>query len=92
MANWRVHSFSYIEKGISTHEVFEEGAVEKLLHHYEYDDFQYMSFVGVYASFQSNKGETTIVPLIKESEYNQEARKQRQKTYRPKRYSDTRLL
>lgn len=55
MANWRVHSFSYIEKGISTHEVFEEGAVEKLLHHYEYDDFQYMSFVGVYASFQSNK-------------------------------------
>lgn len=57
--------FSYIEKGISTHEVFEEDAVEKLLHQYEYDDFQYMSFVGVYASFQSNKGETTIVPLIK---------------------------
>ena len=84
---WRtggVHSFSYIEKGISTHEVFEEGAVEKLLHQYGYDDFQYMSFVGVYASFQSSKGETTIVPLIKESEYNQEARKQKQKTYRPK--------
>lgn len=84
---WRdggAHSFSYIEKGISTHEVFEEGTVEKLLHQYGYDDFQTMSFVGVYASFQSNKGETEVAPLIKESEYNQEARKQKQKTYHPK--------
>ncbi|PGM58327.1 ABC transporter permease [Bacillus cereus] len=84
---WRgggVHSFSYIEKGASAHEVFEEGTVEKLLHQYGYDDFQYMSFVGVYASFQSNKGETEVAPLIKESEYNQEARKQKQKTYHPK--------
>ena len=79
-----VHSFSYIEKGTSSHEVFAEGTVEQLLHQYGYDDFQYMSFVGVYASFQSNKGETTIVPFIKESEYNQEARKQKQKTYYPK--------
>jgi len=38
----------------------------------------------VYASFQSNKGETEVAPLIKESEYNQEARKQKQKTYHPK--------
>ena len=56
---WRdggAHSFSYIEKGVSTHEVFEEGTVEQLLHQYGYDDFQFMSFVGVYASFQSNKG------------------------------------
>ncbi|PGB00952.1 ABC transporter permease [Bacillus toyonensis] len=84
---WRdggAHSFSYIEKGVSTHEVFEEDAVEKLLHQYGYDDFQSMSFVGVYASFQSNKGETEVAPLIKESEYNQEARKQKQKTYHPK--------
>lgn len=84
---WRgggVHSFSYIEKGTSSHEVFAEGTVEQLLHQYGYDDFQYRSFVGVYASFQSNKGETTIVPLIKGSEYNQEARKQKQKTYYPK--------
>ncbi|MBL2486524.1 ABC transporter permease, partial [Klebsiella pneumoniae] len=66
------------------HEVFAEGTVEQLLHQYGYDDFQYMSFVGVYASFQSNKGETTIVPLIKGSEYNQEARKQKQKMYYPK--------
>ncbi len=36
-----------------------------------------MSFVGVYASFQSNKGEAEVAPLIKESEYNQEARKQK---------------
>ncbi len=43
-----------------------------------------MSFVGVYASFQSNKGEAEVAPLIKESEYNQEARKQKQKTYHPK--------
>ncbi|MED0872312.1 ABC transporter permease [Bacillus mobilis] len=81
---WRdggAHSFSYIEKGVSTHEVFEEDTVEKLLHQYGYDDFQSMSFVGVYASFQSNKGETEVAPLIKESEYNQEARKQKQKTY-----------
>ncbi|EJS77978.1 ABC transporter permease [Bacillus cereus] len=84
---WRdggVHSFSYIEKGTSAHEVFEEGAVEKLLHQYGYDDFQSMSFVGIYASFQSNKGETEVASLIKESEYNQEARKQKQKTYHPK--------
>ena len=56
---WRgggVHSFSYIEKGASTHEVFAEGTVEQLLHQYGYDDFQFMSFVGVYASFQTNKG------------------------------------
>ena len=66
-------------KGTSSHEVFAEGTVEQLLHQYGYDDFQYMSFVGVYASFQSNKGETTIVPFIKESEYNQEARKQNRK-------------
>ena len=33
-----------------------------------------MSFVGVYASFQTNKGETEVAPLIKQSEYNQEAR------------------
>ena len=71
MANWRGTLVFVHRKGISTHEVFEEGAVEKLLHQYGYDDFQYMSFVGVYASFQSSKGETTIVPLIKESEYNQ---------------------
>lgn len=90
---WRgVHSFSYIEKGTSSHEVFAEGTVEQLLHQYGYDDFQYMSFVGVYASFQSNKGETTIVPLIKGSEYNQEARKQNRKRIILKRYSDTRLL
>ena len=92
---WRgggVHSFSYIEKGTSSHEVFAEGTVEQLLHQYGYDDFQYMSFVGVYASFQSNKGETTIVPFIKESEYNQEARKQNRKRIILKRYSDTRLL
>ncbi|CKE74411.1 ABC transporter permease [Bacillus paranthracis] len=84
---WRdggAHSFSYIEKGVSTHEVFEEGTVEQLLHQYGYDDFQFMSFVGVYASFQSNKGEAEVAPLIKESEYNQEARKQKQKTYHPK--------
>ncbi|MGV2483084.1 UNVERIFIED_CONTAM: ABC transporter permease, partial [Bacillus mycoides] len=84
---WRgggVHSFSYIEKGTSAHEVFEKDKVENLLHQYGYDDFQYMSFVGVYASFQSNKGETEVAPLIKESEYNQEARKQKQKTYHPK--------
>lgn len=84
---WRgegVHSLSYIEKGTSSHEVFAEGTVEQLLHQYGYDDFQYMSFVGVYASFQSNKGETEVTPLIKESEYNQEARKQKQKTYHPK--------
>lgn len=84
---WRdggVHSFSYIEKGVSSHEIFEEDAVEKLLHQYGYDDFQYMSFVGVYASFQSNTGETEVAPLIKGSEYNQEARKQKQKTYHPK--------
>ncbi|EMA6342819.1 ABC transporter permease [Bacillus cytotoxicus] len=84
---WRgggVHSFSYIEKGISSHEVFEKGMVEKLLHQYGYDDFQYMSFVGVYVSFQSSKGETEIATLMKESEYNQEARKQGQKTYHPK--------
>ena len=42
-------------KGVSTHEVFEEGTVEQLLHQYRYDDFQSMSFVGVYASFQTNK-------------------------------------
>lgn len=84
---WRdggAHSFSYIEKGVSTHEVFEEGTVEQLLHQYRYDDFQFMSFVGVYASFQSNKGEAEVAPLIKESEYNKEARKQKQKTYHPK--------
>ncbi len=84
---WRgegVHSLSYIEKGTSSHKVFAEGTVEQLLHQYGYDDFQYMSFVGVYASFQSNKGETEVTPLIKESEYNQEARKQKQKTYHPK--------
>ena len=84
---WRgggVHSFSYIEKGTSAHEVFEKDKVENLLHQYGYDDFQSMSFVGVYASFQSNKGETEVAPLIKESEYNQEARKQKQKTYHPK--------
>ncbi|MDA1498313.1 ABC transporter permease [Bacillus cereus group sp. TH41-1LC] len=84
---WRdggAHSFSYIEKGVSTHEVFEEGTVEQLLHQYGYDDFQFMSFVGVYASFQSNKGEAEVAPLIKESEYNQKARKQKQKTYHPK--------
>ena len=79
-------------KGTSSHEVFAEGTVEQLLHQYGYDDFQYMSFVGVYASFQSNKGETTIVPFIKESEYNQEARKQNRKRIILKRYSDTRLL
>lgn len=45
MANWRGTLVFVHRKGISTHEVFEEGAVEKLLHHYEYDDFQYMSFV-----------------------------------------------
>lgn len=92
MANWRGTLVFVHRKGISTHEVFEEGAVEKLLHQYGYDDFQYMSFVGVYASFQSSKGETTIVPLIKESEYNQEARKQNRKRIVLKRYSDTRLL
>ncbi|MGH0598380.1 FtsX-like permease family protein [Bacillus mycoides] len=84
---WRgggVHSFSYIEKGTSAHEVFEKDKVENLLHQYGYDDFQSMSFVGVYASFQSNKGETEVAPLIKESEYNQEARKQKQKMYYPK--------
>ncbi|TCW56298.1 putative ABC transport system permease protein [Bacillus thuringiensis] len=84
---WRgggVHSFSYIEKGASSHEVFAEGTVEQLLHQYGYNDFQSMSFVGVYASFQSNKGETEVAPLITESEYNQEARKQKQKTYHPK--------
>ncbi|PHD65514.1 ABC transporter permease [Bacillus toyonensis] len=84
---WRgggVHSFSYIEKGTSSHEVFAEGTVEQLLHQYGYNDFQSMSFVGVYASFQSNKGETEVASLIKESEYNQEARKQKQKTYHPK--------
>lgn len=84
---WRgggVHSLSYIEKGISSHEVFAEGTIEQLLHQYGYNDFQSMSFVGVYASFQSNKGETEVAPLIKESEYNQEARKQKQKTYHPK--------
>ncbi|MCU5330411.1 ABC transporter permease [Bacillus wiedmannii] len=84
---WRdggVHSFSYIEKGTSSHEVFAEGTVEQLLHQYGYDDFQSMSFVGVYASFQSNKEETEVAPLIKESEYNQEARRQKQKTYHPK--------
>ncbi|PRT24647.1 ABC transporter permease [Bacillus wiedmannii] len=84
---WRdggVHSFSYIEKGTSSHEVFAEGTVEQLLHQYGYDDFQSMSFVGVYASFQSNKEETEVAPLIKESEYNQEARRQKQKTYDPK--------
>ena len=79
MARWGAHSFSYIEKGVSTHEVFEEGTVEQLLHQYGYDDFQFMSFVGVYASFQSNKGEAEVAPLIKESEYNQEARKQNRK-------------
>ena len=84
MARWGAHSFSYIEKGVSTHEVFEEGTVEQLLHQYRYDDFQSMSFVGVYASFQTNKGETEVAPLIKQSEYNQEARKQKQKTYHPK--------
>ena len=51
-----VHSFSYIEKGTSSHGVFAEGTVEQLLHQYGYDDFQFMSFVGVYASFQTNKG------------------------------------
>ncbi|PEP96246.1 ABC transporter permease [Bacillus wiedmannii] len=84
---WRdggVHSFSYIEKGTSSHEVFAEGTVEQLLHQYGYDNFQSMSFVGVYASFQSNKEETEVAPLIKESEYNQEARRQKQKTYHPK--------
>lgn len=84
---WRgggVHSFSYIEKGTSAHEVFEKDKVENLLHQYGYDNFQYMSFVGVYASFQSNKGETEVAPLIKGSEYNQEARKQKQKMYYPK--------
>ncbi|PFW58616.1 ABC transporter permease [Bacillus cereus] len=84
---WRgggVHSFSYIEKGTSSHEIFAEGTVEQLLHQYGYNDFQSMSFVGVYASFQSNKGETEVAPLIKESEYNQEARKQKHKTYHPK--------
>ncbi|MGZ9773672.1 ABC transporter permease [Bacillus toyonensis] len=84
---WRdggAHSFSYIEKGTSSHEVFAEGAVEQLLHQYGYDDFQSMSFVGVYASFQSNKGEIEVAPLIKESEYNQEARKQKKKIYHPK--------
>lgn len=84
---WRgggVHSFSYIEKGTSAHVVFEKDKVENLLHQYGYDNFQYMSFVGVYASFQSNKGETEVAPLIKESEYNQEARKQKQKMYYPK--------
>jgi len=84
---WRdggAHSFSYIEKGVSTHEVFEEDTVEQLLHQYGYDDFQFMSFVGVYASFQSNKGEIEVAPLIKESEYNQEARKQKKKIYHPK--------
>ncbi|MFK4316781.1 MULTISPECIES: ABC transporter permease [unclassified Bacillus (in: firmicutes)] len=89
---WRgggVHSFSYIEKGTSAHEVFEKDKVENLLHQYGYDDFQYMSFVGVYASFQSNKGETEVAPLIKESEYNQEARKQKQKTYHPKKETVT---
>ncbi|ABS23373.1 MULTISPECIES: ABC transporter permease [Bacillus cereus group] len=89
---WRgggVHSFSYIEKGTSSHEVFAEGMVEQLLHQYGYDDFQSMSFVGVYASFQSSKGETEIATLMKESEYNQEARKQGQKTYHPKKGSVT---
>ena len=45
---WRdggVHSFSYIEKGASSHEVFTEGTVEQLLHQYGYDDFQSMSLL-----------------------------------------------
>ncbi len=41
---WRgggVHSFSYIEKGTASHEVFAEYTVEQLLHQYGYDELQY---------------------------------------------------
>ena len=92
MARWGRTLIFIHRKGVSTHEVFEEGTVEQLLHQYRYDDFQFMSFVGVYASFQSNKGEAEVAPLIKESEYNKEARKQNRKRIILKRNSHTCLL
>ncbi|SDY54779.1 ABC transporter permease [Bacillus sp. 166amftsu] len=83
---WRdggAQSFSYVEKGIHSHEVFEKDAVENLLHKHGYDEFQYTSFVGLQTTFQS-RNESIEATLIRASEYNKEAKKQEQKAYNPK--------
>ncbi|PFE01210.1 ABC transporter permease [Bacillus cereus] len=83
---WRdggAQSFSYVEKGIHSHEVFEKDAVENLLHKHGYDEFQYTSFVGLQTTFQS-RNESIEATLIGASEYNKEAKKQGQKAYNPK--------
>ncbi|WIY60441.1 ABC transporter permease [Bacillus arachidis] len=83
---WRdggAQSFSYVEKGIHSHEVFEKDAVENLLHKHGYDEFQYTSFVGLQTTFQS-RNESIEATLIRASEYNKEAKKQGQKAYNPK--------
>ncbi|KFM98972.1 ABC transporter permease [Bacillus clarus] len=82
---WRgggAQSFSYVEQGTHSHEVFEKDMVENLLHKHGYEEFQYTSFIGLQTTFQS-RNESIEATLIRASEYNKEAKKQKQKTYHP---------
>lgn len=84
---WRgggAQSFSYVEKGAESHEVFDKDIVENLLHKHGFHEFQYTTFVGLKATFEF-PNESTEATLIRASEYNKEAKKQGQKMYDPKR-------
>ncbi|PEB51579.1 ABC transporter permease [Bacillus pseudomycoides] len=85
---WRgggAQSFSYIEKGVKSHEIFDKGTIENLLHKHGFHKFRYTNFVGLQTTFQSNNRENTEATIIRASDYSKEAKEQGQKSYHPQR-------
>ncbi|MGG2018317.1 ABC transporter permease [Bacillus sp. S10(2024)] len=78
------HAFSYVEKGIDSKEVMEKETVEKLLRKHGVNDFRYVTFVGLPATFQLDSGNESYATVIGEDEYNREAKGQSKQQIHPK--------
>lgn len=70
------HAFSYVEKGIDSREVMEKETVERLLRKNGANDFRYVTFIGLPATFQLDSGKESYATVIGEDEYNREAKRQ----------------
>ncbi|HDX9588981.1 TPA: ABC transporter permease [Bacillus pseudomycoides] len=78
------HAFSYVEKGIGSKEVMEKETVEKLFRKHGVNDFRYVTFIGIPATFQLDSGKESYATVIGEDEYNREAKRQSKKQIHPK--------
>lgn len=78
------HAFSYVEKGIDSREVMEKETVEKLFRKHGVNDFRYVTFIGIPATFQLDSGKESYATVIGEDEYNREAKGQSKEQIHPK--------